>query len=204
MVRHNGSRVLCIQKIITILIGTAILLTPIQIQASEVKYNYHLTEISNGIIYKPEIQTPQSVRLSIESSNNVSQRNNDHSIRATKTISEDSLRRFLEQKGSPLAPFTRQLLNSLYYSTIIAITNAEESFSINPAQSNNLYGLMANGRIIHFSDIPTGLEAINNFLTKAENNGHDTIEKLNCWYVQPCSSNWYNTVLKVKAEVESL
>lgn len=34
--------------------------------------------------------------------------------------------------------------------------------------------------------------------------GYDTIEELNCYYVQPCSANWLRVVLTTKATLESL
>ena len=127
------------------------------------------------------------------------------SIRASHTISEEALRQYLEAKHSPLESEIQQLLNSPYWSTIIGICTIEEySCSVNPSNSNNLWGLMSNGKIIRFPTLEAGIQAINDFLAKAEIKGRTTIEKLNCWYVQPCSQTWLKTVLRTKDLLESL
>lgn len=63
---------------------------------------------------------------------------------------------------------------------------------------------MSGGHLIHFESLGAGITAIETFLAKAEDNGRNTVESLNCWYVQPCSANWLDTVLRTKAAVEGL
>lgn len=137
-------------------------------------------------------------------------RGNGTPIRASRTITEDALHRFLEQKGSPLADYSGDLLRSPFYSTIIAISNAEESFSINPYGSNNLFGLMSGGKLIRFDSFEQSLDAINHFLDKAENNDRRTVESFRAWYCYEATTadhicwNWESVVLKTKLEIESL
>lgn len=128
-----------------------------------------------------------------------------HSIRANNQITEEALRQYLETKNSPLADFSGQVLSSPYWSTIIAICTIEEySCSVNPYGSNNLWGLMSHGKLIRYNSLSDGIDAIASFLERAETTGRTTIESLNCWYVQPCSSNWESTVISTKEKLEAL
>jgi hypothetical protein len=63
---------------------------------------------------------------------------------------------------------------------------------------------MCNGRVCKYPTLEAGIEAIHSLLTRYEAKGKDTIEELNGYYVQPASTNWYNTVLKTKLHLESL
>lgn len=64
--------------------------------------------------------------------------------------------------------------------------------------------MQVSGGLRRFPSPESGIQSISNLLAKYEANGKDTIEKLNCYYVQPCSNNWLNTVLKTKQVVENL
>src|SRR3990167_10630835 len=144
-----------------------------------------------------------------------------HPIRASHIVSPETLRQYLLSKKSPLAEYSLQISNSPFSSTIIAITAAEQSFSKRPVSSpNNLYGLVSHGKLIQFSTLKEGIQAIDSFLRRADENNKSTIESFRtyktpdgkfhavycytdenpehiCW-------NWESTVLKTKAELESL
>jgi hypothetical protein len=66
------------------------------------------------------------------------------------------------------------------------------------------WGVMCSGHICSYPSLEAGIAAIDAFLSKAESSGRDTVEKLNCWYVQPCSTNWLNTVSRTKNQLEAL
>lgn len=128
-----------------------------------------------------------------------------HSIRATKTISEEALRQYLASKKSPLSDYVATLLDSPYYSTILGICTIEEySCSVNPYGTNNLWGLMAQGKLLSYSSLGDGIQAINNFLAKAETNGRTTIESFRGWYCASACTNWESTVIQTKDKLEAL
>lgn len=127
-----------------------------------------------------------------------------HSTRAEKQISEQTLFLYLSEKHSPLAGFSSQILASPYYSTIIGICTIEQ-YGCTKAPFNNYWGIMCGkGYPCKYSDLHAGIEAIDAFLAKAEASGHGTVESLNGYYVQPASSSWLQTVLKIKFELENL
>lgn len=135
-------------------------------------------------------------------------RGNGTPIRASKTISEDALREFLESKSSPLSGNVRQIAQSPYWSTIIAISAAEQSFYKQPATSPfNMWGRMF-PRCCILKKYSSWEEAIADqdayMRDYWEARGYTTIESLNGRYVYPASSSWLNTVLKIKQEVENL
>jgi len=106
----------------------------------------------------------------------------------------------------PLAGFPRQLLAGDYWSTIIAISAIEQQFCrIRPSSSPfNCWGMMrSSGGLKRYASFDEAVAAVETWLVNHEA-GHPTTESLNCFYVQPCSANWLNTVLRVKSELESL
>jgi hypothetical protein len=128
-----------------------------------------------------------------------------HPILASKTIPEEALRQYLESKHSPLAPWAGVLRSSPYWSTIIAICTIEEySCRVDPYDSHNLWGLMSGGHLIRFGSLDEGIQAINDFLAKAESNGRTTIESFEGWYCASACTNWQSVVINTKAAVESL
>lgn len=127
-----------------------------------------------------------------------------HSTKAEKTISTEVLRAYLEGIKSPLAPYSTQILESPHWSTIIGICTIEQ-YNCTHAPGNNYWGLMCPGKgLCKYATLADGITAISARLVKYDVNGHDTIEKLNGYYVYPASSNWYNTVIKIKTHLESL
>lgn len=130
----------------------------------------------------------------------VSSRSATHSIKAAQTIPVEVLQQYLSRKGSPLAPYSADILQSPYWSTIIGICTIEQ-YGCTKAPNNNYWGLGPGKR---FATPAEGIAAISAFLAKADSSGHDTIEKLNGWYNQPGSSNWLSTVTKTKLKLETL
>lgn len=69
---------------------------------------------------------------------------------------------------------------------------------------------MANGHLKSYSTLGDGIAAIETFLAQAEDYGRNTIESFAGWYCQDATQpgrvcpNWQPTVLRIKAEVESL
>lgn len=166
--------------------------------AQSIKPNVQTTEF-NQPITKPDVTRTVVNNLEDTNSNKY-----EHSILATNQVSEEALRQYLEAKHSPLSAFAFQLSLSPYVSTIIAICTIEEySCTVNPYGSNNLGGLMSKGKLIRFDTLADWIQTENDWLAKHEQD-HPTIESLNCYYVQPCSSNWLNTVIKTKEEIEAL
>ncbi len=131
-----------------------------------------------------------------------------HSTRAERTTSELQLHAYLTSKGSPLAPYASNILESPYWSTIIGISNAEQSFcTIRPRTSPfNCWGIMLRGGGLRkFSSLPEAITCISDLLATYETKyGKDTIEELNGFYVQPASATWLQTVVKTKRELEAL
>lgn len=177
-------------------------ITPVNIaswnEANSLEPNY-------AVIYKPNPPSEESRIGQDRSTSRVSLAlvEHPHSIQAQTTISEEALRQYLAAKGSPLTEYSADLLDSTYWSTIIGICTIEE-YGCTHYPNNNMGGLMSSGHLIQFASLADWINAEDRFLLRAATNGHDTIEKLNCWYVVPCSTNWLKTVITTKQHVESL
>lgn len=144
------------------------------------------------------------------------------SIEANRSITRESIERvrsFLARHNSPLAPYTEEILKSKYWSTIIAITKAEQSFSKNPKcwngtsyqVSNNLYGMMKSGGeragIRCFASILEGFQYMDGYFERLTTRKYDprtTIESLRGYYCASACTNWEPAVLQVKKELENL
>lgn len=157
----------------------------------------NINQDPNDCYYNPQVGLPAAFHSQISPS---------HSIQATTTISEEALRQYLDTKGaSNLLPFASQILESPYWSTIIGICTIEEySCSVNPYETNNLWGLMSGGHLIKFSTLGDGITAIDTFLAKAERNGRTTIESFRGWYCASECTNWESTVINTKEKLEAL
>jgi len=129
-----------------------------------------------------------------------------HSIRTDKRISRAVLRVWLQERGSPLAGYSDQLMQSPYWSTILGICQIEQygCARLPGGKNYNLWGIGGSSGLAYYSTPEQAIEAISMLLARYEESGHDTIEKLNGYYVQPASANWLNTVLRTKSELESL
>lgn len=95
---------------------------------------------------------------------------------------------------------------SPHWSTIIAICTIEQAnCSRLPGGTNwNLWGIGGSSGLKRYASAEEGISAISGLLAGYELKGYDTIEELNCYYVQPCSANWLRVVLTTKATLESL
>lgn len=122
-----------------------------------------------------------------------------HSTRGTITYQAA----FKMLEGSPLQPYADQIASSSYGSTIIGICWIEQ-YHCQHAPSNNYWGIGGASGLKRYDSIPEGIEAIDALLAQYTATGHDTIEKLNGYYVYPASATWYNTVINIKTNVESL
>lgn len=171
-------------------------------QQSNIQYeSSNLTIKDNAIQTSLTRNNPQPVSPPIIHSSSTER--GRHNTSAEKQITTEQLSLYLQQRNSPLAPYAVQLLSSPYWSTIIGICTIEQ-YNCTKAPFNNYWGLMkSGGGLQHFATIPDGIAAIDAFLTKASA-AHPTIESLNCWYVQPCSSAWLTTVIKTKTLIENL
>jgi hypothetical protein len=161
-----------------------------------------------NVIYKPN---PPVVEVGQPSPQRVVTTRAKTSIRAATTMPDEALRQYLESKGSPLSDYVQELLESPYWSTIIWICTIEEySCSVNPHDSNNLWGIMCSGSICSYPSLEAGIAAIDAFLRKAESNGRDTIEEFRGWYCVndkypgKICPNWESVVLRTKSQLESL
>lgn len=164
--------------------------------AAPVKYSDPLSH--DNVIYKPVLPAAEAFRIL--------PRRMSHSIRADKTISEESLRQYLASKGSPLSDYSKEILASPFWSTIIGICTIEQySCSRLPGGTNwNLWGIGGSSGLKRYATAEEGITAINGLLAGYEARGYDTIERLNGYYVQPASTNWFNTVIKTKLTLELL
>lgn len=174
-------------------------------------FDYHVIYPINdatATAYKP---TPPSEIDRPRPAGTVSTAQDNHTIRASTAGSETAVRQWLTQKDSPIAVLVPSLLQSPYWSTIIGICTIEEySCSVNPYDTNNLWGIMANGHLKSYPTLRDGIDAIEAFLAQAEDHGRNTIESFAGWYCvdtnQPHNvcPNWQPTVLRIKTQLESL
>lgn len=177
-------------------------LSPENVQPKNVQSEQEIP-VSNGLVKK----TPDAERT-------------NHSIRASKTISEEALRQYLEAKHSPLVPWAGSLGESPYWSTIIGICTIEEySCSVNPHETNNLWGIMCSGHLCSYPSLAAGITAINDYLANRDAQGLDTVEKFRtqkigdkyraiyCYEANSADHicwGWERTVIRVKTELENL
>lgn len=152
-----------------------------------------------NVIYRPNIQP--DIRQASVVGNTA-----NHPIRASKSVSSEALRQYLEAKHSPLVDSAGIIAQSAFSSTIIGICAIEEyGCTVNPFGSNNLWGIMCgSGVLCRYADLPTGIDAINRFLERAEARGRTTIESFRGWYCASACTTWEPTVIKVKLLVENL
>lgn len=103
---------------------------------------------------------------------------NQTSILAPHKIPEETLRQYLASKHSPLAELSPRILESPYWSMIIAICTIEQySCSKNPNETNNLWGIMCSGRLCRYDSLLSGIAAIDAYLVRRNDQGLDTVEK---------------------------
>ncbi len=134
-----------------------------------------------------------------------------HSTRNSKPISEDTIRGWLNSQtskgrvGSPLAEYSAQIAASPYSSTILAICYIEQNHCVS-APGFNYWGIGPGKR---YKSQEEGIAAINAFLERSEAN-HPTIESMRHWYCYAgyteshICPGWEETILKIKAQIESL
>lgn len=130
-------------------------------------------------------------------------------IRTSVQVSEEALRQYLMAKNSPLSDYTVYILQSSYWSTIVAITAAEQSFYKQPTTSPyNLWGMMKPGGeragLRKFDSFEQAISYMDNYFAILETKGRTTIESLRGYYCASACTNWESTVIKVKNEVENL
>lgn len=133
------------------------------------------------------------------------------SIRATKTISGQALRQYLQSKGSPLLGEEEQLLASPFFSTIIAISAAESTYCKHIPNEFNCWGLTplkgekSDGKWAKFDSFQEVMDDLNYRLPYYESlwGGLENWVGPKRYCASECS-NWLRTVLKVKNEVENL
>lgn len=130
-------------------------------------------------------------------------------------IPEEELRRRLEAVRSPLSPFAAEPLQSPYWSLLIAITAAEQSYSIQPASSPyNLWGRMYPRCCIlkKYASFPEAIADMDLYFRdywEGRRNVH-TVEDLNGKYCvnEAYAGNqcpgWTERVLKAKRQFEAL
>jgi len=117
-------------------------------------------------------------------------------------VEVEKLRAYLTNLGSPLAPYSEQIAQSEFGATIIGICYIEQ-YRCTKAPYNNYWGIMNEAHLRHYATLADGIADIDALLGRMYSRGYNTVEKLNCYYVQPCSANWLNTVKRVKAELQS-
>jgi len=113
------------------------------------------------------------------------------SIRTTTDGGVEALQAYLDARHSALSAHAPRLLDSIYWSTVIAICTIEEaSCAINPmvgihdpvtdeihyVRSNNYWGMMCGRRLCQYDSVEAGIDAINTLLEKYEARGLDTVE----------------------------
>jgi hypothetical protein len=171
---------------------------------------------SNSIEINPPYGPPKPTLLEASSRPQSSARRDSgsvqsgrHSTRAENLIDVQSLQNYLSDRHSPLAGYSAQILQSPHWSTIIGICWIEQ-YGCTKALYNNYWGIMGGGGLRRFASLESGIQGISDLLAKYEANGRDTIEEFRGYYCvnrnypgNVCP-NWESTVLKIKAEVESL
>lgn len=131
------------------------------------------------------------------------------SLRANRTITPEALGQYLAAKESPLELHAAQILESPYWSLIVAITAAEQSFNRQPQSSPyNLWGMMKFGGsaagLRWFSSFPEALDYMDGYFRALEDRGRTTVQSLRGYYCASACTTWEPTVLRVMKELEAL
>lgn len=152
--------------------------------------------IQADVIYKPN--PPSEPKITVD------QRTTGTNIRNQAPISVAAIRQYLESKGSPLAAYSDQIAASPYSGTILGICTIEQYGCSKAPNSSpyNFWGIMGRNGLAKYENYAVGITAINDWLASHEAN-HPTIESLNGYYVQPASTAWLSTVLKIKKQLEA-
>ena len=114
------------------------------------------------------------------------------------------LQTYLEQKGSPLAPYAEQILTHENWKLVLAISNGESTLCKHQAY-NNCWGVGGAWNMRHYASFAEGFADVNRFLTeKYVAKGADTPQKIVNKYVGHPNANWVYAVNKILAEVDKL
>lgn len=117
------------------------------------------------------------------------------------------LTNYLQKHNSPLAEYADDIILQPQWKRALAISWVESNFGIHCAY-NNCSGIGGNPKMKSFHKYDSKLEwfvDMNQLLEKPVYKEKVTTFKDMCgYYVQPCSSNWFNGSTKKYAELEAL
>jgi hypothetical protein len=122
----------------------------------------------------------------------------------------DALKKYLEDKGSPLAPYSATILQQNNWKKIIALSNAESSLCKRyPTDLANCWGVGGSNLWDMGENLGQGVVAMNKFLNTAPSRSRIkysqmNFEQMNGLYKQPPGDHWVYNNLQIYNELTAL
>ena len=114
------------------------------------------------------------------------------------------LQAYLEKKGSPLAPFAKDIIQNENWKLVLAISNGESTMCKHQ-KYNNCWGVGGAWNLKHYSNFAEGFSDVNRFLTaKYVAQGADTPQEIVNKYVGHSNGNWVVAVNQVLTQIDQL
>lgn len=114
---------------------------------------------------------------------------------------EDELKKYLESKKSPLAPYAKELIAQPNWKRIVAITSIESSFCRRQV-GFNCWGIKARkGGYVKYSSFSQAIVDANRVMEKYKGK---TYKQMMGVYVVPGSPNWLNLTTRTDNELEQI
>ncbi len=111
---------------------------------------------------------------------------------------------YLNQRGSPLAPYAQEILQNENWKLVLAISNGESTMC-KRQMYNNCWGVGGAWNLRRYSSFAEGFSDVNRFLgAMYVDQGKDTPEKIVKKYVGSYSPNWVRAVSQVLNQLNSL
>lgn len=114
------------------------------------------------------------------------------------------LQSYLEQKGSPLAPYAEHILQQENWKLVLAISNGESTMCKRQLY-NNCWGVGGAWNLRRYASFAEGFSDVNRLITeKYVAEGKDTPAKIARKYVGNYSPNWVKAVSQVLTQLDQL
>jgi hypothetical protein len=120
------------------------------------------------------------------------------------TINAPILQDYLNSKGSPLAPYSEDILKHENWKLVLAISNGESTMCKRQLY-NNCWGVGGAWNLRRYDSFSDGFDDVNRLITdKYVAQGGDTPEKIVRKYVGHASPNWVAAVNQTLTQLDQL
>jgi hypothetical protein len=121
---------------------------------------------------------------------------------STTSWTEARVRKYLDDKKSPLASETQFLLTRRHWKLLIAISAIESQYCKRKIDFN-CWGIGGDSAYRHYKSLKEAITDADALIEKWQAKGRWlTTKDMNCSYVVPCNQNWVTTVNHVLEELK--